>query len=135
MNNLGFLLAEGALKVAKDDQRDRRIRGSKAGGALDVELVEVLLKRIPVDVVNLAAEDLFAVLRNEKMLRLRRIVVRQVDRNVQEAGQFLGLLGVVDFDGDVGTPELDMAQVSFERGFVESGLVGGGGECERSSDW
>ena len=62
--HLGFALAVWALQIAEDHDGDRRAGGSEGGLELRLEFVELGLEWVGCDVVEIALNDLLAVVRD-----------------------------------------------------------------------
>src|SRR5262249_7885713 len=114
-----FGLAVGALEIPEDHQNHFRAGRSETWLEVSLELVQIALEGTLVEIVNIALDDVVAVLRDQIGLVRRAAVVGEVDNHFVESGKGTAGLGIVDTDGDLRQPQLDVAQIRLNLGFVE----------------
>ena len=128
--HLGLALAVGALQVAEDDDGDGRAGGSEGGLELRLELVELGLEGVGGDVVEVALDDLLAVVGDVERDVLGLRALRDADADFFEAGQG-ARFGVADGHRELRLQQVEVTDIGFQRGFVEGGLLRGIGGAEQ----
>ncbi len=121
-----FHLAVRAFEVAELDDRYRGVSGAEARLIRQRELVQIGLKGRPSETEDVAPDDGFSIGGNVEQLVLLRIVENQMHQHFRIAGQIFGRLRVVDLEHDVAAKQFEVAQIFFERGFIESPWSGPG---------
>ena len=120
--HLGFALAVGALQIAEDHDGDRRAGGSEGGLELRLELIEVGLEGVGGDVVEVALNDLLAVVGDVERDLLGLRALRDAHADFLEAGKS-ARFGIADGHRQLRLQQIEVADIGFQGRFVEGGLL------------
>ena len=119
-----------ALQVAEDHDGDRRAGGSEGGLELRLQLVELGLEGVGGDVVEVALNDLLAVVGDVERDLLGLGALRDAHADFLEAGKG-ARFGVADGHRQLRLQQIEVAHIGFQGWFVEGGLLRGIGGAEQ----
>ena len=131
--HLGFALAVGALQIAEDHDGNRRARGSEGGLKLRLEFIELGLEWVGCDVVEIALNDLLAVggYVERELLGLRALRDSYADfLEARKSARF----GVANGHRQLRLQQEEVADIGFQRRFVEGGLLRSVGGAEQKGN-